>query len=67
MGAPGSGKGTQAGFIADKVNVSAVSSGDLFRKNLSEKTELGVLAKTFMDKGESVSYTHLTLPTILLV
>ena len=54
MGAPGSGKGTQAGFIADKVNVSAVSSGDLFRKNLSEKTELGVLAKTFMDKGEYV-------------
>ena len=54
IGAPGSGKGTQAGFIADKVNVSAVSSGDLFRKNLSEKTELGVLAKTFMDKGEYV-------------
>jgi len=54
MGAPGSGKGTQAGFIADKVNVSSVSSGDLFRKNLSEKTELGVLAKTFMDKGEYV-------------
>ena len=54
MGAPGSGKGTQAGFIAQKANVSSVSSGDLFRKNLSEKSELGILAKTFMDRGEYV-------------
>ncbi len=54
MGAPGSGKGTQAGFIAQKANVSSVSSGDLFRKNLSEKSELGILARTFMDRGEYV-------------
>ena len=54
MGAPGSGKGTQAGFIAQKAKVSSVSSGDLFRKNLSEKSELGILAKTFMDRGEYV-------------
>ena len=54
MGAPGSGKGTQAGFIAEKANVSSVSSGDLFRKNLSDNTELGVLAKTYMDRGEYV-------------
>ena len=53
MGAPGSGKGTQAGFIAQKAKVSSVSSGDLFRKNLSEKSELGILAKTFMDRGEN--------------
>ena len=54
MGAPGSGKGTHAGFIAQKAKVSSVSSGDLFRKNLSEKSELGILAKTFMDRGEYV-------------
>ncbi len=54
MGAPGSGKGTQAGFIAQKAKVSSVSSGDLFRKNLSEKSELGILARTFMDRGEYV-------------
>ena len=54
LGAPGAGKGTQAGFIAQKAKVSSVSSGDLFRKNLSEKSELGILAKTFMDRGEYV-------------
>ena len=54
MGAPGSGKGTQAAFIAQKAKVSSVSSGYLFRKNLSEKSELGILAKTFMDRGEYV-------------
>ncbi len=51
MGPPGSGKGTQARRIADKLNVQALSSGDLFRDNLGRGTELGRLAKKYMDKG----------------
>jgi len=54
MGPPGSGKGTQASHIADLAGVHSVSSGDLFRDNLSRNTELGRLAKTFMEKGEYV-------------
>ena len=51
LGAPGAGKGTQAGVIARRSKVAHVASGDLFRKHLGEGTELGKLAKTFMDKG----------------
>ena len=54
MGPPGSGKGTQASHIAGLVGVNSVSSGDLFRDNLSKNTELGLLAKSFMEKGEYV-------------
>ena len=54
LGAPGAGKGTQAGIIAAKQGVAHVASGDLFRKHLGEGTELGKLAKTYMDKGELV-------------
>ena len=54
MGPPGSGKGTQASHIAGIVGVDSVSSGDLFRDNLSKNTELGLLAKSFMEKGEYV-------------
>ncbi len=54
MGPPGSGKGTKASHIADLAGVHSVSSGDLFRDNLSRNTELGRLAKTFMEKGEYV-------------
>ncbi len=54
MGPPGSGKGTQAGKIASTLGVDSVSSGDLFRLNLSNNTDLGVQAKEFMDKGEYV-------------
>ncbi|MEC9321416.1 MAG: adenylate kinase [Chloroflexota bacterium] len=54
MGPPGSGKGTQAGHIASMFDVNCVSSGDLFRDNLAKNTELGKLAKDFMDKGEYV-------------
>ena len=54
MGPPGSGKGTQAGHIASMFGVNSVSSGDLFRDNLAKNTELGKLAKDFMDKGEYV-------------
>ena len=54
LGAPGAGKGTQASIIAERKSVAHVASGDLFRKHLGEGTDLGKLAKTFMDKGELV-------------
>jgi adenylate kinase len=54
LGAPGAGKGTQANIIAEHQSVAHVASGDLFRKHLSEGTDLGKLAKTYMDKGELV-------------
>lgn len=54
MGPPGSGKGTQASHIAKICGVNNVSTGDLFRDNLSKNTEVGRLAKTYMEKGEYV-------------
>ncbi|MBN1579305.1 MAG: adenylate kinase [Anaerolineae bacterium] len=54
LGAPGAGKGTQATLLVEKLGLVHVSSGDLFRENLGKKTELGILAKSYMDKGELV-------------
>src|SRR5512145_1986356 len=54
LGPPGAGKGTQAQLIAEKLALPHISSGDIFRENLKNQTELGKLAKTFMDKGELV-------------
>jgi adenylate kinase len=54
FGKPGSGKGTQASFIKDKYSLIHISTGDVFRKNMSNKTELGLLAKGYMEKGELV-------------
>jgi len=54
LGAPGAGKGTQATVLTKELGVVHVASGDLFRRALAEKTELGVLAKSYMDKGELV-------------
>ncbi len=54
MGPPGSGKGTQASKLASDIAVDSISSGDLFRSNLSNNTDLGIQAKKFMDKGEYV-------------
>ncbi len=54
FGAPGAGKGTQAELMNEWLPVPRVSSGDLFRYNLSNSTELGRLAKTYMDRGELV-------------
>ncbi len=54
MGPPGSGKGTQASYIASFAGVNSVSSGDLFRDNLARDTELGRSAKTYMDQGKYV-------------
>jgi len=54
MGPPGAGKGTQAKFIADHFGIPAVSTGDIFRANVSQGTDLGVEAQRYMDKGEYV-------------
>ncbi|MBO6282840.1 MAG: adenylate kinase, partial [Pseudobutyrivibrio sp.] len=54
LGAPGAGKGTQAQMIADKYNIPHISTGDIFRANIKNGTELGKKAKEFMDKGQLV-------------
>lgn len=54
LGPPGAGKGTQAQIIAEKYELVHVSSGDLFRENFKNNTELGKLAQTFMKRGELV-------------
>jgi adenylate kinase len=54
MGPPGAGKGTQAKFIADRFGIPAISTGDIFRANVSAGTPLGVEAKRYMDAGEYV-------------
>ena len=54
LGAPGAGKGTQAKKIAAKYEIPHISTGDIFRANIKEGTELGKKAKAFMDKGELV-------------
>jgi adenylate kinase len=54
MGPPGAGKGTQAQVIADRFGIPAISTGDIFRSNVSQGTELGVEAKRYMDAGEYV-------------
>ena len=54
FGNPGAGKGTQAEFLKDKYNLVHLSTGDIFRFNIKNDTELGRLAQTFMDKGDLV-------------
>lgn len=54
VGPPGAGKGTQAGRIAEAFGIPAVSTGDIFRKNVAEGTPLGVQAKAIMDAGDYV-------------
>ena len=54
MGPPGAGKGTQAKVVAERFDIPAISTGDIFRKNVSEGTDLGVKAKQYMDAGEYV-------------
>ena len=54
FGPPGSGKGTQAQNLIQKFNLKQISTGDLFRFNMKNETELGKLARTYIDKGELV-------------
>jgi adenylate kinase len=57
LGPPGAGKGTQAQKLADKLGVPQISTGDLFRYNISNNTELGVEAKKYLDAGNLVPAT----------
>ena len=54
FGKPGAGKGTQAEFLKEKYNLTHLSTGDIFRYNIKNETELGKLAKTFIDNGDLV-------------
>ena len=54
MGLPGAGKGTQAAKIVENFNVAHISTGDMFRAAIANQTEMGVLAKSYIDKGELV-------------
>jgi len=54
FGKPGAGKGTQADFLKGKYNLTHISTGDVFRFNIKNETELGKQAKAFMDKGDLV-------------
>ena len=54
FGKPGSGKGTQAEHLSEKYKLYHISTGDLFRKNISQNSNLGLLAQSYMDKGELV-------------
>ena len=64
LGAPGAGKGTQAKMIAEKYNIPHISTGDIFRANIKNGTELGKKAKSYMDKGQLVP-DELTLDLIM--
>ena len=57
MGPPGAGKGTQAVSLASQLGIPHISTGDIFRSNVSAETELGLLAKKYMDAGEYVPDT----------
>jgi adenylate kinase len=54
IGPPGAGKGTQASLLADAYGIPTISTGDIFRSNVKNETELGVLAKSYMDRGDVV-------------
>ena len=54
LGAPGSGKGTQASLISKRYNLPAISTGDIFRENIKNKTALGVKVKEIIDKRRKI-------------
>lgn len=54
MGPPGAGKGTQAKLVAERLSIPTISTGDIFRRNVSQETELGREAKRYMDAGDYV-------------
>jgi len=64
LGAPGAGKGTQADILSQEVDLPHIASGDLFRQALEERTEVGLLAKSYMNKGELVP-DEITIKMIL--
>ena len=52
LGPPGSGKGTQTSRLADKLSIPHIDTGSFLRKNIQDGTELGIVAKGFIDKGQ---------------
>ena len=54
LGPPGAGKGTQAKSISNRYSIPHISTGDIFRKNISEETPLGIQAKQYIDNGQLV-------------
>jgi adenylate kinase len=64
LGAPGAGKGTQADILSQEMDLPHIASGDLFRQALEERTEVGLSAKSYMDKGELVP-DEITIKMIL--
>lgn len=64
LGAPGAGKGTQADILSQELSLPHIASGDLFRQALEKRTEIGLLAKSYMDKGELVP-DEITIKMIL--
>lgn len=64
LGAPGAGKGTQADILCREMNLAHIASGDLFRQALDQKTELGLLAKSYMEAGKLVP-DEITIKMIL--
>ncbi len=54
FGAPGAGKGTQAKILSEKLNIPHISTGDIFRENIKNKTELGIKAKELIDSGKFI-------------
>lgn len=54
LGAPGAGKGTQATRLAEKYGIPHISTGDIFRENIKKQTSIGVVAKSYIDKGQLV-------------
>lgn len=64
LGAPGAGKGTQADILCQQMNLVHIASGDLFRQALEQKTELGLLAKSYMEAGKLVP-DEITIKMIL--
>jgi adenylate kinase len=54
LGAPGAGKGTQAVRLAEKYNIPHISTGDIFRSNIKQQTPIGIVAKSYIDKGQLV-------------
>lgn len=63
LGAQGTGKGTVAGFISQETGWPQISTGDIFRKNISEKTEMGIIAEQYISKGNLVP-DEITIPLV---
>ena len=63
LGAQGTGKGTVAGIISKEIGLPQISTGDIFRKNISEKTELGIEADKYISKGDLVP-DNITVPMV---